>query len=77
MSSCDARWAELASQNERIVQASESRYSSTDHASTAARTQWAELASQRERLAADTAPLFRPASSSHRVMGMRLAASAA
>jgi hypothetical protein len=77
MSSCEARWAELSSQNERIVQASESGHSSMDHASTAARTQWAELASQRERLAADTDPLFRPASSSHQVMGMRLAASAA
>ena len=50
MSSSDARWAELASQNERVIQAGEPGCCSTDHAGTSARTQWAELASQSERL---------------------------
>jgi hypothetical protein len=77
MSSSDARWAELSSQNERVMAAGESGCGSTDHASTAARTQWAELASQSERLAGATDPLFRLASSSHNVTGMRLVAGVA
>jgi hypothetical protein len=77
MSSSDGRWAELSSQNERIIPAGVSGYGSTDNASTAARTQWAELASQSERLVDDADPLFRLASSSHTVTGMRLVAGAA
>ncbi len=77
MSSSDGRWTELASQNERIVQAGESACSPTDHADATARTQWAELASQRERLAADTDPLFRLASSRHGITALRLVAGAA
>ncbi len=77
MSSSDARWAELSSQNERVIQAGGSGCSSTDHASETDRTQWAELASQSERLAGDTDPLFRLASSRHNVTGMRLVAGAA
>ena len=77
MSSSDARWAGLSSQNERVIQAGEPGCSSTDQAGTAARIQWAELASQSERLAGDTDPLFRLASSGHTVTGMRLVAGAA
>jgi hypothetical protein len=76
MSSSDARWAQLSSQHERVMQAGESGCGSTDHA-TKARAQWAELASQSERLAGDTDPLFRLASSPHNVTGMRLVAGAA
>jgi hypothetical protein len=77
MSSSDARWAVLASQHERVVQAGESDCDSTDHACSAAPAQWAELASQRERLAADTDLLLRLPSSRHQVAGMRLVAGAA
>jgi hypothetical protein len=77
MSSSDARWAVLASQHERVVQADESGCDSTDHASTAARAQWAELASQSERLAADTDLLCRLASSTHQLASMRLVRGAA
>jgi len=77
MSSSDGRWAELSSQNERVMEAGESGCGSTDHVSQAALTQWAELASQSERLAGDTDPLFRLASSRHAVSGMRLVAGAA
>ena len=77
MSSSDARWVELASQNERVCQASESGWSSTDQASRPARDQWAELASQGERLAADSDALLRAANSRHQVTGMRLVAGAA
>ncbi len=77
MSSSDGRWTELASQNERIIQAGEPGIGSTDHASATALTQWAELASQRERLVGDADPLFRLASSRHGGTGMRLVAGAA
>jgi hypothetical protein len=74
MSSSDGRWAELSSQNERVVH---SGFSSTDDVSTAALTQWAELASQSERLVGTGDPLFGLASSRRNATGMRLVASAA
>ena len=77
MSSSDARWVELASQNERVCQASESGWNSTDQASKPTRDQWAELASQGERLAADSDALLWTAHSRHQVTGMRLVAGAA
>jgi hypothetical protein len=77
MSSSDGTWAELSSQNERIIPAGVSGYGSADEANTAARTQWAELASQSERLAGDADPLFGLASSGHTATGMRLVAGAA
>jgi hypothetical protein len=77
MSSTDARWAGLSSQNERVIRAGEPGCGSTDQAGTAALSQWAELASQTERLAGDTDPLFRLASSGHTMTGMRLVAGAA
>ena len=70
-------WGDLSSQNERLVQAAEPTASSTSSASTAAPAQWAELASQSERLIATSDPMFRLASSSHAVPGMRLVAGAA
>jgi hypothetical protein len=82
MSSSDSRWVELASHNERVCQAGESGWSSTDQASKPAPHQWAELASHSERLAADSDPLFRdplfpPVRSRHKETGMRLVAGAA
>jgi len=77
MSSSDARWVELASQNERVCQASESGWNSTDQASKPTRDQWAELASQGERLAADSDALLWTANSRHQATGMRLVAGAA
>jgi len=74
MSSSDGRWAELSSENERIIQAG---LSSTDDASTAAIPQWAELASQSERLVGASDPSFELASSRPGETGMRLVASAA
>ena len=77
MSSSDGRWTELSSQNERIMRAGELGCGSTDHASTAARTQWAELASQSERLVRDADPLCGLASSRQGQTGLRLVAGAA
>ena len=74
MSSSDGRWAELSSQNERIIQAG---CGSTGDLSAAALTQWAELASQSERLVSAGDPLFRLASSRRDETGMRLVAGAA
>ena len=74
MSSSDGRWAELSSQNERIIQAG---FGSIDDVRTAAITQWSELASQGERLVSADDPLFRLASSRREETGMRLVASAA
>jgi hypothetical protein len=74
MSSSDGRWAELASQNERVVYAG---CGSTDGVSVPAQPQWAELASQSERLVGVGDPLFRLASSRRDGTGMRLVASAA
>jgi hypothetical protein len=74
MSSSDSRWAELSSQNERIIPADQGL---TVDLSTAARPQWAELASQSERLVEVSDPLFRLASPDQARTGMRLVASAA
>jgi hypothetical protein len=74
MSSSDGRWAELSSQNERVIQGG---FGSTDNVSTAALTQWAELASQSERLVGNADPLFGLASSRRDGTGMRLVAGAA
>jgi hypothetical protein len=74
MSSSDGRWAELSSQNERVIPASGI---STANESTAALTQWTELASQSERLVGAGDPLFRLASSRQDGAQMRLVASAA
>ncbi|HUC26454.1 MAG TPA: hypothetical protein VMA73_27435 [Streptosporangiaceae bacterium] len=62
MSGRDDRWADLSSQNERVVRLTESTASSH---SGAARSEWAALASQRERLVDTTDPEFRLAGSSH------------
>ena len=82
MSRSDHRWADLSSQNERVVQLSEPAASSASCHSRAARSQWAALASQRERLVDNTDPEFRlvvssHASSTHAGSGMRLVAGAA
>jgi hypothetical protein len=77
MSGNDGMWADLSSQNERVVQVGEPAASSTKLTSTAASARWAELASQGERLIDDSDPLFRLASSGHTSPGMRKVASAA
>jgi len=82
MSRRDDRWADLSSQNERVVRLSEPAASSAGCHSGVARPQWAALASQRERLVDDTDPEFLLAvssdpSSSHASSGMRLVAGAA
>jgi hypothetical protein len=77
MSGNDGMWADLSSQNERVVRAGEPTASSTTVTSAAALAQWAELASQSERLIDHSDPLFRLASSRHTVSGMRKVASAA
>jgi hypothetical protein len=65
MSGSDSKWGELSSQHERFVERE------------SARSQWAELASQRERLLDESDPLYRLASSSHPIPGMRLVSTAA
>lgn len=77
MSGNDGMWADLSSQNERIVQAGEPATSSTNATGTAALARWAELASQSERLIDISDPMFRLASSGPAAPGMRLVASAA
>ncbi|HTX84050.1 MAG TPA: hypothetical protein VME44_17840 [Streptosporangiaceae bacterium] len=77
MSGNDGMWADLSSQNERVVQAGEPAASSTNITSSTASARWAELASQGERLIDDSDPLFRLASSRHAAPGMRKVASAA
>jgi len=87
MSRSDDRWADLSSQNERVVQLSETAVSSAGCHSGAARSHWAALASQRERLVDLTDPEFQLASSGeaipghtdsgHYSTGMRLVAGAA
>jgi hypothetical protein len=74
MSSSDGRWAELSSQNERVIQAGRR---STDDVGAAALPQWAELASQSERLVGADDPSFQLASSRRGATDMRLVASAA
>jgi hypothetical protein len=77
MSGNDGMWADLSSQNERVVQAGEPAASSTNITRSTASARWAELASQGERLIDDSDPLFRLASSRHAAPGMRKVASAA
>jgi hypothetical protein len=77
MSGNDGMWADLCSQNERVVQAGEPADSSTNITSSTASARWAELASQGERLIDVSDPLFRLASSHHTAPGMRKVASAA
>jgi hypothetical protein len=79
MSGSDDRWADLSSQNERVVQLSES---TAGCPSGAAQPLWAALASQRERLVDTADPEFRlagsdHAGSGHAFTGMRLVAGAA
>jgi hypothetical protein len=75
-------WADLSSQNERVIQLSESTAGSGGCPGGAARSRWAALASQRERLVDNTDPEFQLADSSHArsghtSSGMRLVAGAA
>ena len=77
MSGGKHRWADLSSQNERVVQLSERTASSTGCPGGTAQSPWAELASQRERLVDNSDPEFQLASSSHAGTGMRLVAGAA
>jgi hypothetical protein len=79
MSGSNARWADLSSQNERVVQLSEP---AAGCHSGPARSRWAALASQGERLADITDLEFQlagsnHASSGHSGPGMRLVAGAA
>jgi hypothetical protein len=78
----DDRWADLSSQNERVVQLNESTAGSADCHGGAAQLRWAALASQRERLVDNTDPEFQLAGSSRDSLdyvgtGMRLVAGAA
>jgi hypothetical protein len=77
MLSNDSRWAELTSQNERVIQLGELGSGSADHASVTARSRWAELASQRERLVDMSDPLFWLASPRHGVSASTVSASSA
>ena len=77
MSVTDDRWADLSSQNERVVQLAEPAASSTGYIGGAAQSPWAALASQRERLVDNSDPEFERASSSRAGTGMRLVAGAA
>jgi hypothetical protein len=78
MSSISGNWAELASNNERLLRAADTQLGTADaNPGTAEPARWAELASQRERLVGDADPLFGLASSPQPPAGYRLAASAA
>jgi hypothetical protein len=78
MSSISGNWAELTSQNERLLRAADAQLERADGSpGTAESARWAELASQRERLVAHSDPLYRLASSPRPPSGPRLAASAA
>jgi hypothetical protein len=69
------RWAELSSQNERVVQPDDPERGSERPAG--AGSGWAELASQRERVIDAADPMFRRADAYHGPAGMRLVAGAA
>lgn len=71
MPSGDGRWAELSSQNERVIKPGDPEIRSADEA------RWAELASCRERLVDTADPLLPRESGRHRNTGMRLVAGAA
>jgi hypothetical protein len=69
------RWAELSSQNERVVQPGDPERCSERPAGPG--SGWAELASQRERVIDAADPMFRRADAYHGPAGMRLVAGAA
>ncbi len=69
------RWAELSSQNERVVQPGDSEQSSPYAAG--GRSGWDDLASQRERVLDAADPMFRRDQAYHGPAGMRLVAGAA
>jgi hypothetical protein len=75
MPSSADRWAELSSQNERVVQSTDPEVSAQRAAE--GRSGWVELASQRERVVEAGDPMFRPAEAYHGPAGMRLVAGAA
>ena len=82
MSRSNDRWAELSSQNERVVQLYESASTSAGCPDGDAWSRWAELASQSERLVDTSDPEFRLASAGQVSLslastGMRLVAGAA
>jgi len=76
MSGSDARWAELSSQNERVVQLTDPTADSAGPGGPA-RSRWAALASQRERLVGTADPEFQLASSGRASLSMRLVKGAA
>jgi hypothetical protein len=69
------RWAELSSQNERVVHRDDSEWSSPGPA--VERPGWAELARERERVVDASDPMFRRPEAYHGPTGMRLVAGAA
>jgi hypothetical protein len=69
------RWAELSSQNERVVQPADSDSGAPSPAG--ARSGWDELASQRERVVDAADPMFRRAEAYHGPAGLRLVTGAA
>ncbi len=75
MPSGAGRWAELSSQNERVVQPDDSECSVPRPATD--RSGWDDLASQRERVVDAADPLFRRAEAYHGPAGLRLVAGAA
>lgn len=77
MSGSDGRWAAFSSQNERVAQLGELGRGQDAGPARIVGHSWAELASQSERLVDTTDPLFRLASPSHGLAGLRLVASAA
>ncbi len=77
MSSISGTWAELASQNERLLRAADTQLGQVDDPETTESARWAELASQRERVIGHSDPLSRLANSAQLPSGFRLAASAA
>ncbi len=69
------RWAELSSQNERVVAPGDAEHSS--RGAGGARSGWDDLASQRERVVDVADPMFRRDQAYHGRAGMRLVAGAA
>jgi hypothetical protein len=75
MPSSADRWAELSTQNERVVQPGDPDYH--PQFPPGAHSGWAELASQRERVVEVADPMFRRPEAYHGPTGMRLVAGAA
>jgi hypothetical protein len=75
MPSGAGRWAELSSQNERVVKPDDGEHGSPGLA--VACSEWDELASQRERVVDTADPMFRRDQAYHGPTGMRLVAGAA